>query len=135
MRRRNRFAHSEFNKGRWMIECERLGLPMDTPVPVKDDVSLLSDRMSAWFDSMGIKDEAWMATLLDRWGAVAGAQVAKHARPGRVLEQQLIVYVDSSVWLNELSRYGQKRLLENIRNVLPESPITSIRFQLDPDGV
>ena len=70
--------------------------------------------------------------MIKDWAELVGAQVAQHTRPGRIHRKMLFVFVDHSLWLNELSRYGQQKMLENIQAKFGSDKIKSIRLQLDP---
>ena len=73
----------------------------------------------------------WTADLTGEWPTLVGT-VAAHARPGRLVNGELIVYVDSSVWLSELQRYGEKEMLENLQRRFGRELVRRIRLQLDP---
>ena len=66
------------------------------------------------------------------WPDVAGPAVAKHTRPGRLERNTLVVFVDSSAWLNDLLRYGQKLILEKLQKKFGADKISAVRFLLDP---
>jgi predicted nucleic acid-binding Zn ribbon protein len=83
---------------------------------------------------LGLEQDRWLAELQAEWATVAGAGVASHSRPGRLERGNLTVFVDSSVWLSELSRYGQKQMLANIRRRFGESRVSTLSFRLDPDA-
>jgi len=74
----------------------------------------------------------WVAELAREWPALVGAPVASHTRPGRLVSDELTVYVDNSGWLSELQRYAQQELLGNLQRRFGTAPIRRIRLQLDP---
>jgi predicted nucleic acid-binding Zn ribbon protein len=83
---------------------------------------------------MGLVHAAWASEIADAWPSIAGTQLAKHSRPGTLQGAELTVYVDSSVWLNELQRYGLAALLRNVQEYAGEGKVRRVRLQLDPDG-
>lgn len=82
---------------------------------------------------LGLENQHWLAVLEGEWEAIVGASVAAHARPGRVERGRLTVFVDNSVWLSELSRYGRDKILENLQAKFGKGKIQSIGLQIDPD--
>ena len=102
------------------------GIPPDF-VPVRD---IIGDLMK----QLGMQDKHWLTVLADEWPGIVGKPVATHSRPGRVNERHLVIFVDSSVWLNELSRYGREQLLRNLKTRFGADKIQSVSFQLDPDA-
>ena len=84
--------------------------------------------------SLGLEESIWLNKIEEEWMKLVGDVVAKHARPGRYDAGHLIVFVDSSVWLNELQRYGRTEILSKVQQRFGPEKITGIRLQLDPDG-
>ncbi len=82
---------------------------------------------------LGLSGLQWTAELAEAWPLVVGEQVAGHTRPGRMLGTELVVYVDSSVWLSELQRYGLKGLCAKVQDYCGKQKVRGIRLQLDPD--
>jgi len=90
--------------------------------------------LAAVMKRLGLEDQHWLTVLAQEWPSIAGKAVAAHSRPGRVNDRHLVVFVDSSTWLNELSRYGKGRLLRNLQERLGPDRIASVSFRLDPDA-
>ena len=84
--------------------------------------------------NIGLDSQHWVDTLSQEWSDIVGKAVGLHTRPGRVEGQQLTVFVDSSVWLNELKRYGAKQMLKNLQDKLGAARIRNVRLQLDPES-
>jgi predicted nucleic acid-binding Zn ribbon protein len=95
---------------------------------------LAADAIDVLMKKIGLSEPHWLETLSNDWVQIVGEGVGRHARPGRVDGTILYVFVDSSVWLNELKRYGHKEMLAAIQKRFGHSRINSIRLQLDPDG-
>ena len=82
---------------------------------------------------LGLSDQVWLMELADAWPDIVGPVVASHARPGRVSRGEVQVFVDSSVWLFELQRFGQKQLLQKLGARFGGDRIRSVRFVMDPE--
>ena len=93
----------------------------------------VGDVIPAVMRRLGLEDQQWLFALTDEWSGLVGEVVASHCRPGRVERGVLTIFVDSSVWLNELSRYGQGQILKNLRKRFGDEKIRQVLFRLDPD--
>ena len=99
-----------YNLGRWRLERERHRLPDEAPVERDADFPL-ADVVAAWTRKLSASEYVWLNELETAWTEVVGAAVASHARPGRYGAGVLTVFVDHSVWLSELERYGRTDIL------------------------
>lgn len=61
------------------------------------------------------------------WPEVAGAEINKHTRGFAMRDGELVVFVDSPAWANELSLMGE-RLRDGINSKTGTSEVRSIRF-------
>ena len=123
-----------FNRGRWQVERERFHIPDARPSDDKAAAVPVGDAVAASMRQLGLEEPHWVRRLEAEWLSLVGDSVAKHARPGRYERGRLVVFVDSAVWLNELKRYGQARMLENLQNRFGVDKIKSLSLQPDPDG-
>jgi len=82
---------------------------------------------------LGLEARMWEENLLREWTSLAGPQLSRHTRPGRLERGTLYVFVAHSTWLSELQRYGQKQLLANLQERFGPGKIKRLRLQLDPD--
>lgn len=121
-----------FSRGQWQVQRERHHLDRDTP-PETGQSTSLAEVIPSVVKELGLADEVLHRALLDEWTTLVGPQVAQHAHPGRLERRVLCIFVDSSAWLSELSRYGQKQLLANLQKRFGDA-IRSVRLQLDPGG-
>jgi predicted nucleic acid-binding Zn ribbon protein len=119
--------------GRWQQERERHHLSRPDPFPPDSD-STLGDVVPQIMKQLGLGDRFWEQALVNEWASLVGPQVAQHARPGRIDRKVLCIFVSHSTWLSELSRYGQKQILENLQKRFGADRIKTIRLQLDPDA-
>ena len=119
-------------RGQWAVHRERCRLPMKQDPRRKEGESLDNGIMSL-MKKIGLDEENWIQTLSQDWVNIVGKSVGMHTRPGRISGSQLYVFVDSSVWLNELKRYGKNQMLNNIQSRFGEKRIRNISLQLDPE--
>jgi len=98
-----------------------------------DPVSI-TDVMAGVMKRLGLEDPHWLSVLENEWQAIVGGAVAKHTRPGRMERKNLTVFVDNSVWLNELVRYGRQQMLSNLQKRFGKGKILSVSVAMDPDG-
>lgn len=121
-----------FNRGRWQLERERHQIAESRPPPPLTDTpvaAVITDLMHR----LGGGDDVWLRRMEARWPSLVGEAVAAHSRPGRFDRGTLTVFVDNSVWLSELTRFGQREILARVQKDFPDQRIRNLRFQLDPD--
>ena len=122
------------SRGAWMVQKERCALDPDARQAPLDRGTPMKELMPRVLKEFGLAERFWEQSLVDDWAAVVGENVAKQSRPGRIQRGTLVVFVRSSVWLNELVRYAQKDMLERLQAKYGAAKIRTIRLQLDPDG-
>jgi predicted nucleic acid-binding Zn ribbon protein len=124
----------QFTGGRWTLERERHQLA-DVESPTKfQDPSSMGALVAGIMKRLGLEAEHWVGLLEQEWPKLVGDAVAKHTRPGRFENKRLTVFVDSSPWLAELSRYGKTQMLQNLQARFGGDKIQSVHMQMDPDG-
>ena len=119
-------------RGQWTVHRERCRIGPG-PQPPRSDDHAIGDALPGVMKRFGLDEQHWVDTLTAEWKEIVGAAVGTHSRPGRLDGSRLTVFVDSSVWLNELKRYGAKQMLGNLQSRFGASRIRNIRLQLDPD--
>ena len=67
--------------------------------------------------------------LEQAWREAAGAEHARHTRVGSLRRGVLEVTVDSAVLLQELAGFHKRRLLQQLRRLLPNAAVTDLRFR------
>ena len=77
----------------------------------------------------GLSEIVLLMKLAKRWPDIAGPHLALVSHPVRVRFQELLINVDDALWHQQMTFY-RTQLLQNIRDVLGEVPITSLRFTL-----
>ena len=97
------------------------------------DARGLGDAIRAVLKRANLGSREWLEQLTVDWDQIAGVAVAAHTRPGRMERDALVVFVDNSVWLSELSRRGSRALLQNILRRPDTQAVKRLIFRLDPE--
>ncbi len=120
--------------GKWQVERERCHIDNARPPATSPAKAVsVSGVVPVIMKKLGLDDMHWGQLLEEQWVDLVGAAVAKHTRPGAVNNGVLTIFVDSSVWLSELSRYGKKKMLANFKEQFGPGKIKKVGFKLDPD--
>ena len=122
----------KFNRGSWEVQRERHRISRAEPPPSSPSSSTVADVLPGVLKELGLEQRVWQETVLREWPSLVGPQLAAQTRPGHLERKVFYVYVSHPAWLSELSRYGQKQLLENMQKRFGADKIKSIRLQLDP---
>ncbi len=127
-------APHRYSKGRWMIERERCRIDSDMQAPLPDSGGVaVGVGVEALLKRLGLANASWASGLADAWETIVGKQVSLHSRPGVLQEGELTVFVDSSVWLSELKRYGMASMLRNVQDYAGKDRVKKLRLQIEPD--
>jgi predicted nucleic acid-binding Zn ribbon protein len=89
----------------------------------------LGEILSRLFTARGWGRRQDRLHLENAWAEVAGPQIAPHTRVGTLRRGVLEVQVGNAVLLQELSSFHKRRLLEQLRRRLPNTPIGDLRFR------
>ena len=65
----------------------------------------------------------------DFWTQAVGEEVARHAQPAAFRGGRLLVYVDSTVWAQEL-QFFKGEIIGRLNAKLGQSAVSEIRFQV-----
>lgn len=90
----------------------------------------IGDVLGPLLKKLGLERKLREARIALKWKKIVGERVAAHSRPVAVRGRTLIVNVDSSVWLTELSRYFKEKILSKIHDEMGEKRIKDIRFRI-----
>lgn len=123
-----------FNRGKWEVERERCRLTDPRPPSPPATLAPMEDVVPKLMQQLGLADRHWESVLTAEWSELVGADVARHARPGRLYSGVLTIFVKNSVWLHELGRFGKSRIEANLKTRFGPHRIRAVRLQLDPDG-
>lgn len=122
---------NKFDKTKWMLARERLRLADPIPPHPEPDLSLRS-AIAKLFAKLDFQAGSSVHEIQAKWKMIAGETVAAHSRPGRLNENILYVYVDSSVWLTEITRFHSDDILCRIQREIGSSAVKGVRFQVNP---
>jgi len=119
---------------KWQVQRERCRLDGSEPLKgLRNSVSV-SSVVPNIIKKLGIEDQHWLSTLENEWPVIVGDAVSKHTKPGTLTNGNLTIFVDSSVWMNELQRYSKGKILENLQESFGKGRIKTIGFRLNPDA-
>lgn len=79
--------------------------------------------------SLGGKGKFTQEDLQAAWEAVVGAKAAKHSRPRSLKGSRVIINVDDSSWLYELS-IQKKEILKKLASELKSKRMKDITFRI-----
>lgn len=92
----------------------------------------ISSMITPLVSSMKLDEQGRMGVLIEKWATAVGSGIAAHTRPGRLINKELTIFVDSSPWLSELQRCAKKELLTKLQTVFGRDVIQTIRLSMDP---
>ncbi len=133
MSQKDRFKKA-YTRGQWELQRERLRIESHEIPRAANKEASIGDVLDGVLEQLGVTGGDWLDRLAGRWSLVAGGAVAQHTRPGYADGKTLVVYVDSSMWLHELKRFGEAKLLKNLQAECGAGKVRTLRLTLDPDG-
>ena len=89
----------------------------------------LSDILGRLFTARGWGRRQERLQLEEAWSAAAGPEIARQTRVNQLRRGVLEVVVANAVLLQELAHFHKRRLLEQLRQRLPNTPCTDLRFR------
>jgi predicted nucleic acid-binding Zn ribbon protein len=89
----------------------------------------LGEILSRVFTARGWGRKQDRLRLEKAWAEAAGPEIAPHTRPNGMRRGVLEVDVTSPVLLQELAHYHKRKLLERLRERLPGTTLTDLRFR------
>jgi hypothetical protein len=92
----------------------------------------LSADLERFLEAIGAPQVSLLVRLNRAWPEIAGALLAGKAHPFRFRNGTLTIGVRNHAWAQEL-QMAKPALLSNIRRALgPDSPVTELRFVVEP---
>lgn len=92
------------------------------------DKSPLEDILKKVIEKMG-KKRPGEEEIADAWIEAVGNAAARHSRPVLLKKSVLVVNVDGSAWLYQLST-GKREILEKLGSALKKKTVKGIRFRI-----
>ncbi len=118
---------------RWQVDCERFNLPNEEPPAEESDVAV-HDIVKEIFKRIDVRRQpSLLEQIKANWAELAGPGACTHARPGYLDRQILVIFVDSSVWLDELTRYARAGMLARMQKCFGVEAIKDLRLKADPE--
>ncbi len=92
-----------------------------------------AERLNGLFGKNTLRAKNRLAEFLDydSWERIVGPQIAEHCSPGPISNKELLLYVENSLWMNEL-QLMKEQILAGIHQAFPRKKISGIRFRLGP---
>lgn len=95
----------------------------EAPAPIGEVVEALLKKL-------GLERRFKESQISFQWRNWVGSSIAAHAKPYRVVNQKLVVYVDNSVWVSELTRHYKTWILKRIQTALGDGVVKEIIFKV-----
>ena len=89
----------------------------------------VADVLHGYLDRTGLAESLDRLGAMEEWAGAVGARVSRVTRAVEVRGDELVVEVQSSAWIAELSMM-RTLILERLNSVRAGAPIGSIRFRL-----
>jgi predicted nucleic acid-binding Zn ribbon protein len=92
------------------------------------DPSLLGDQMDRLLLDRGWKVDVAIGSVMGRWPAIVGADVAAHCTPVTFADGVLIVRAESTAWATQL-RLMSSSILARLETEVGQDAVTELRVQ------
>ncbi len=102
---------------------------MKDPNKNKDDFEPIANVLSGLLNKFRMELGFESANISGIWKNIVGEAVCKNARPAGFKGQILLVYVSSSVWIQEL-QYYKKDIISRINSELGKELVSDIKFKI-----
>ncbi len=99
---------------------------------IADGGIAISSMVGSLVSALKLDEQGRMGILIEKWPMAVGQGIAAHTRPGRLINKELTIFVDSSPWLSELQRCAKKELLAKLQSVFGRDVVQTIRLSMDP---
>lgn len=119
-------------KSKWQLERERHRIARETPILGVREATPIARAISPVIKSIIRSDEPDLEKIEQKWESIVGKDAVAHCKPGKIEHGALTIFVDSTVWLNELKRYRKKIILARLQNFLGRDKMSAVIFRLDP---
>lgn len=127
----NLSRRNKLDRTKWMLARERLRLPDPKPPCPEPDLSLRG-TITRLFKNLDGQTGSIVRKIFGKWKIIAGEKVAAHSCPGRLADNVLYIYVDSSVWLAEITRFHSDSILRKVQSEIGSGTVKAVRFQVNP---
>ncbi len=104
-------------------------MPAPRPTGSRKGPELIGEVLSRLFTARGWGRRQARLHLEKAWEDAAGPAIFARTRLGSLRRGVLEIEVASAILLQELAQYQKRRLLEQLRCRLPNTPLTDLRFR------
>lgn len=120
------------SRDRWELERERFQLEDTFPPSVMRDPDKLDSKIDAALKMLKVEYNVVQDGVASNWKNIARADYAAHSKPGEFNESTgaLVIYVESTLWLSQIRRYGERNLTQRIQSNFPQ--VKKLIFKLNP---
>ncbi|MBI2870692.1 MAG: DUF721 domain-containing protein [Candidatus Omnitrophica bacterium] len=94
------------------------------------DTARLGNVLGKVFEQIEVKGQSKESSVFREWPRWVGGRAARHSRPVRIKDGQLLVYVDHPTWLYDLNQRIKVALLEKLSRALGRGAVTAVHFRL-----
>ena len=94
-----------------------------------DDFEHIGNILSGVLNKFRVDQGLELASIFSLWDNVVGEAVAKNAKPAGFKGKILLVYVSSSVWIQEL-QYYKKDMILKLNEALGKELVCDIKFKI-----
>ena len=102
---------------------------MDRPTSNVVTLQALAPVLAQALRQRGLGHLVLLARTVHHWCTIAGPQLAAVTQPESIRARVLFVTVRDAIWLQQVTFY-HAQLLENMRRILGDVPITKLHFTL-----
>lgn len=95
----------------------------------RDDFVHIGNILGGALNKFRTDPDLELTTIFTIWNNVVGEAVANNSKPAGFKGKILIVYVSSSVWLQEL-QYYKKDMITKINDALGKELVEDIKFRI-----
>ena len=79
---------------------------------------------------LGLEKRLQQSQVLLLWPSIVGAEIAGHAQPVSLRNSVLVVAVDHPIWLQELSRFHKRAILDKVQQRVGKSAVRDIALRI-----
>lgn len=133
---RRRRKYSALEKAMRQLHCERLQLEENPAQPAFEPAfEHIGAVIAEFFRRIDEAPDGSSAKINAMWESLAGPETAAHTAPGPIRGDALMVFADSSPWLDCLYREKKNEILERLRNALGDAAPKRLAVKIAPAAV
>lgn len=108
------------------------GVPLDAdPHELRQDPTPFEDVLGTLLQQLKISETPWMKDLDAAWSDLVTPEVAQVARPGKLVNGVLYVYVTSSIKLHELRRTHLRKIERAVKQFAGKGRVRHVHLMVN----